>query len=97
MAAPTVRSLAAWLWPSRSEIFEIPAERHGDPLEHFDRWVAPPILDPAQIGLVNLSPVGEFLLAQVLRAPHLLKIQTHSATYIHASIRDADLTSRHRL
>lgn len=71
---------------ARPEQFaDVDAERFGDAIKHKKRGIAPPSLDAAQIGLMNLGAVGQLFLRQLALSAQPLQIQPHSLPDIHAA------------
>ena len=79
------------------QIFNVGIKRNRDPLKYQDRRVPPPVFNAAEIGLMHARLVCQLLLTKLACTAQPLHIAPHSASDIHAGIRDADLTSGHRL
>jgi hypothetical protein len=71
------------LSPQFHQVSNVGIERYGNPLENEHGGVALSPLDPAEISLVNISPLREFFLGIALRAAQPLHIQADSHPHIH--------------
>jgi len=79
------------------QVLDVGVQRRRDACEYLNRRITPPAFDPAQIGLMHFSAMGELLLREPSLPSQALQVQADSHPHVHARMARSDLTSAHRL
>jgi hypothetical protein len=80
-----------------SQVSDIESQRFGDSIQHENAGIASPPFDAAQISLVHLGQMGEFLLGDASCAPRFLDIEAHPNADVHSRMSGAPSEADHRL
>ena len=71
---------------SSHELINVCSEHARDPIQDGDRRVAFSALDTAEIGLMDLGQMREFLLREATLSPGVLQIQADTDPHIHEAM-----------
>src|SRR5581483_2969822 len=83
--------------PPAKELLGIDAKRCSQSLKYQKRGISFPRFQPAEIGLMNLGAIGEFLLADFLCPAQFLNVKADSVLKAHARKAKESSLSAHRL
>ena len=79
------------------QVLKVNAKRGRQSRQDQDRRVPPAAFNAAEIGLMHVGSVGEFLLREPALASETLQIEADSDPHIHGCMAGIRLTLAHRL